>query len=251
MKNFVLISDDQLLCNYFINLSSNIDGIKFEKIFADTTSAMVWISHNDVNLVLVDMLLFNNDALVFAEKLHKNFDNIKIVLISDFITKNFREIAVSIGVNLVIPTRCSKDIFSKVIAINEIAENEKVDIEKYNKKKEKLIDERISNICISVGIPPNVLGYSYFREAIKITAKQPDIINKITKELYPYLAKKFNTTFAKVERALRHAMEIASSSGCLHRIDDILGVKFVADNKRLTSSEFIALVSDKIAFDFL
>ncbi|MBQ8762285.1 MAG: response regulator [Clostridia bacterium] len=249
MKNFILVTDDTLLADYIAGLSHNLMEVKFEKIFANSTSALMWIANNEVNVVFIDMFMFDNDALVLAEKISKNYPNINVVLISDFITKNLREFAHTVGVNMIIPSNCTKEMLLNIV--NQIIETENEKLAVNTSRKDKLIDERISNICISVGIPPNILGYTYFREAIKVTAFNPDMINKVTKELYPYLAQKFNTTYAKVERALRHAIEIACENGNIKRINDLLGLEIIGDNKRLTSSEFIALVSDKISFDFL
>ena len=108
---------------------------------------------------------------------------------------------------------------------------------------------RISDIFITVGIPAHIQGYKYLREAIKLTVGEPSIINCITKQLYPTIAKQFATTPSKVERAIRHAIEVGWSRGKIENINNIFGVKVYGHNDRPTNGEFIALVADKMMVD--
>ena len=112
-----------------------------------------------------------------------------------------------------------------------------------------VLAKRISEIFIIVGIPAHIKGYQFLREAIKITVEQPSIINCITKQLYPCIAKKFQTSPSKVERAIRHAIEVGWSRGKIENINDIFGVKVYGQHDRPTNGEFIALVADKLLLD--
>ena len=114
-----------------------------------------------------------------------------------------------------------------------------------------LVTKRISNIFITVGIPAHIKGYQFLREAIKLTINRPEIINSITKELYPAIAKQFNTSASKVERAIRHAIEVGWSRGKIENINNIFGVRVYDQNDRPTNGEFIALVADKMMVDGL
>lgn len=111
------------------------------------------------------------------------------------------------------------------------------------------IEEKISEIFISIGIPPHIKGYGYLREGIKMTIEQPHVINSVTKELYPSIAKKFNTTSSKVERAIRHAIEVAWNRGRIDAINAIFGARIYLGNEKPTNSEFIALVADKLILE--
>lgn len=113
------------------------------------------------------------------------------------------------------------------------------------------IDEKISNIFISIGVPPHIMGYQYLREGIKMTCEDQSIINNVTKRLYPEIAKKYNTTPSKVERAIRHAIEVAWNRGRIEAINSVFGVKVYIGSERPTNSEFIALVADKLVFEEL
>jgi two-component system response regulator (stage 0 sporulation protein A) len=111
------------------------------------------------------------------------------------------------------------------------------------------VDKRISNIFLSIGLPPHIKGYQYLREAIKICIKDTGIISSITKRLYPDVAKKFNTTSSKVERAIRHAIEVCWNRGKIDNINNLFGARIFTKNDRPTNGEFIALIADKLFLD--
>lgn len=107
------------------------------------------------------------------------------------------------------------------------------------------------NIFITIGIPPHIKGFSYLREGIKLAVDDPSIINKVTKELYPQIAERFTTSASKVERAIRHAIEVAWNRGRAEAISSIFGARVYIGNERPTNSEFIALVADKLILESL
>lgn len=111
------------------------------------------------------------------------------------------------------------------------------------------VEEKISDIFISIGIPPHIKGYAYLREGIKTTVEKPYIINSVTKELYPSIAKKFGTTPSKVERAIRHAIEVAWNRGRIDAINAIFGTRIYLGTEKPTNSEFVALVADKLILE--
>ena len=116
-------------------------------------------------------------------------------------------------------------------------------------RKPITLEEKISEIFISIGIPPHIKGYAYLREGIKMTVENPNIINSVTKELYPSIAKKFSTTASKVERAIRHAIEVAWNRGRIDAINAIFGSRIYLGTEKPTNSEFIALVADKLILE--
>lgn len=120
-----------------------------------------------------------------------------------------------------------------------------------DKRRVSSLDEKISNIFISIGIPPHIMGYQYLREGIKMTIEDPSIINNVTKRLYPEIGVKFSTSASKVERAIRHAIEVAWNRGRVEAINSIFGVRVYIGSERPTNSEFIALVADKLIFEEL
>ena len=111
------------------------------------------------------------------------------------------------------------------------------------------LEEKISKIFINVGIPPHIKGYNFLREGVKMAVQDPEIINNITKKLYPMIGEKYQTTASKVERAIRHAIEVAWNRGRIDAINNILGVRAYVGAEKPTNGEFIALVADKLLLE--
>lgn len=119
----------------------------------------------------------------------------------------------------------------------------------FNSKASNQIEEKITNIFITVGIPAHIKGYQFLREAIKLAIANPEIINSITKKLYPTIAEKYDTSASKVERAIRHAIEVAWNRGKIENINNLFGIKVYSSNEKPTNGEFIALVADKMLIE--
>ncbi|MGE5496422.1 MAG: sporulation transcription factor Spo0A [Burkholderiales bacterium] len=115
--------------------------------------------------------------------------------------------------------------------------------------RSRTLDEKITAVFLSIGIPAHIKGYHFLREAIKMVVKQPELINSITKKLYPGIAEPFETSPSKVERAIRHAIEVAWSRGKIENINQFLGYNIYTNNDKPTNGEFIALMADKLIMD--
>ena len=104
----------------------------------------------------------------------------------------------------------------------------------------------ITEIIHQIGVPAHIKGYHYLREAIMLSVKHPDMINSVTKQLYPTVAKIFDTTSSRVERAIRHAIEVAWDRGDVDTLNSYFGYTIQSDRGKPTNSEFIAMISDKL-----
>ena len=113
----------------------------------------------------------------------------------------------------------------------------------------KTLDEKITSVFLVIGIPAHIKGYHYLREAIRMVYYQPELINRITKELYPGIAKRFSTSASKVERAIRHSIEVAWTRGKIENINQLFGYNIYSKNDKPTNGEFIALVADKLIME--
>ena len=111
------------------------------------------------------------------------------------------------------------------------------------------VDEKIATLFLTIGIPAHIKGYQFLREAVKLVISSPDVINRITKELYPTIARRFDTTASKVERAIRHAIEVAWNRGRIEQVNRIFGHCVYTPNDKPTNGEFIALIADKLSYD--
>ena len=112
------------------------------------------------------------------------------------------------------------------------------------------LENRVTNMLHEIGIPAHIKGYHYLRDAIMMAVEDMDVLNAITKILYPTVAKKYQTTSSRVERAIRHAIEVAWSRGKLDTLDELFGYTVSTGKGKPTNSEFIALIADTIQLEY-
>ena len=111
------------------------------------------------------------------------------------------------------------------------------------------LDEKLGSLFLTIGIPAHIKGYQYLRYGIKMVIEQPDVINRITKELYPSIAKHFGTSASKVERAIRHAIEVAWNRGRVETLNKAFGCRVCTPEDKPTNGEFIAMLADKLSLE--
>ncbi len=115
--------------------------------------------------------------------------------------------------------------------------------------KEEILEIKVTNIIHEIGVPAHIKGYQYLRDGIMMVVDNIEIINQITKQLYPDLAKKYKTTPSRVERAIRHAIEVAWNRGQIDIVENIFGYTVNSNKGKPTNSEFIAMIADKLRLD--
>ena len=115
---------------------------------------------------------------------------------------------------------------------------------------ENTLENDVTDIIREIGIPAHIKGYQYIREAIMMTVNDINLLNYITKLLYPTIAKKYKTTSSSVERAIRHAIEVAWNKGQIDVLEDMFGYTISAGKGKPTNSEFIALIADKLRLEY-
>ena len=141
------------------------------------------------------------------------------------------------------PSQNKSNIISKEIRTQYI------DISPNNQKKEDNLEALVTNVIHEVGVPAHIKGYQYLREAIIMAVTDIDMINQITKQLYPDIAGKYHTTPSRVERAIRHAIEVAWGRGKQDVVENIFGYTVSAAKGKPTNSEFIAMIADKLRLE--
>lgn len=141
---------------------------------------------------------------------------------------------------------------SNINNINNIAREIKapyIEISPEKKKDQENLEALVTNVIHEVGVPAHIKGYQYLREAIMMVVNNIDIINQITKQLYPDIAIKYHTTPSRVERAIRHAIEVAWGRGQAEVVENIFGYTISAAKGKPTNSEFIAMIADKLRLE--
>ena len=124
-----------------------------------------------------------------------------------------------------------------------------IEINSIDKKNQENLEALVTNIIHEIGVPAHIKGYQYLREAIMMVVQDIDIINQITKQLYPEIAEKYHTTPSRVERAIRHAIEVAWARGKNDAVESIFGYTVSAAKGKPTNSEFIAMIADKLRLE--
>lgn len=124
-----------------------------------------------------------------------------------------------------------------------------IEISPEKKKDQENLEALVTNVIHEVGVPAHIKGYQYLREAIMMVVNNIDIINQITKQLYPEIANKYGTTPSRVERAIRHAIEVAWTRGQAETVESIFGYTISAAKGKPTNSEFIAMIADKLRLE--
>ena len=144
------------------------------------------------------------------------------------------------------PSSQNNNFISREIGISK---PQYIDIPNKSANKEENFEALVTNVIHEVGVPAHIKGYQYLREAIIMVINDIDVINQITKCLYPQIANKFHTTPSRVERAIRHAIEVAWGRGEQKTVENIFGYTISAAKGKPTNSEFIAMISDKLRLE--
>lgn len=203
------------------------------------------------DVVVLDIMLGGKDGFAIMEECKDKQLQTKFIVTSVLYSETFIQKAISLGAEYYMIKPIDSQVLADRIAdlyVNYPHQNELV-TNSITSKANKALEERISNIFITVGIPAHIKGYQFLREAIKMAIHSPEIINSITKELYPSIAHKFDTSASKVERAIRHAIEVAWNRGKIENINSVFGIKVYSNNEKPTNGEFIALVADKMLLE--
>ena len=150
----------------------------------------------------------------------------------DVLAKRIRDLIKNQSEDVLSPTL--KEVKSNYIAVSNRKQN---------------LEARVTNIIHDVGVPAHIKGYQYLRDGIIMSVKDVEAINQVTKQLYPDLAKKYKTTPSRVERAIRHAIEVAWSRGQIETMENIFGYTVNSNRGKPTNSEFIAMIADKLRLE--
>lgn len=229
-------------------LKENFASGEFEVVGAKTNGivALEEIKKEKPDVIIMDVVLSGVDGFNLIEKINELKIDTKIIIVSSLSLEGFITKALNLGVSYYMIKPFSMDVLkSRILDVLKNDNNTKTLVVGKNKN----LEEKITNIFITVGIPAHIKGYQFLREAIKMAIDNPDIINSITKKLYPSIAEKFETSASKVERAIRHAIEVAWNRGKIENINTLFGIKVYSNNEKPTNGEFIALVADKMLLE--
>ena len=197
------------------------------------------------DVVLMDMFMSGIDGVGVMRSIKKNSDEIKpvFVIISSFDSAMLEREALSAGAAYyaIKPFRAA-DLLERISDLMTCCSGSECKI--YSIDKE--LEITVTDILHQIGVPAHIKGYHYLRDSIIMSVKRPDIINAVTKELYPSVAKKYDTTSSRVERAIRHAIEVAWDRGDVDVLNSYFGYTIHNGRGKPTNSEFVAMISDRL-----
>lgn len=211
------------------------------------------IKEKEPDVVLLDLIMPKLDGLSVMERINRDQTikkHPKFIVISAIGQEGITEDAFNLGAIYYIMKPFNNEmVLNKVREMKKSSETAKLKLtkhpagEKYNYEN---LENDVTDIIHEVGVPAHIKGYQYLRDAILMVIKDPDMLNSITKILYPTIAKENATTPSRVERAIRHAIEVAWSRGNMDIINSLFSYTVSTGKGKPTNSEFIALIADKI-----
>ena len=202
------------------------------------------IEEKKPDILVLDLMLAKKDGISVLKAI-ANMEHKPITLAtSAFLTEYVSTAAANLGVRYLMLKPC--DMAALVERMEEIRGGESLRYPVQRRNDKVSIETLVTNIIHEIGVPAHIKGYQYLREAIIIAVNDMDVINAITKVLYPEVAKNFGTTPSRVERAIRHAIEVAWDRGDLDTLQRFFGYTVSNTKGKPTNSEFIALIADKL-----
>ena len=223
-------------CSNNINISYNCsDGIDAVNIIKE--------HERDIDIILMDTILPSLDGIGVLKFMNRENINKKVIIYS-----HFNNEALIKSLNLFDITFFLYKNVGKDVLVERINYAYKVNYQEYEFKPSSMT-KTISKLLHDLGMPSHIKGYQYIRDSIELMYNNPDTLGGITKEVYPYIADKYNTTPYRVERAIRHAIEVSWNRGDYDLMEEIFGHSVDFDRAKPTNSEFLATVADKIHLD--
>ena len=249
----VVVADDNLqLRDMIVQYLTEQSGLDVVGAAANGTEALHLVEEKEPDVLVCDMIMPQMDGYAVLERLRqmKLEHRPGVIALTALGRDDFIARAINLGVHyyMVKPfdfMMLTQRIYETAGASRE-ADALNMRLQKEMQGGGESLEERIANLFLTVGIPAHIKGYQFLREAVKMVIDNPDLMGRITKELYPGIAHRFGTTSSKVERAIRHAIEVAWNRGRIEALDEAFGRNVCSLDDKPTNGEFIALVSDRL-----
>lgn len=248
-KTRVLIIDDnksliEMIKEYF---SDHAD-IRIALEANDGTEGLRMIEkrQDEYDIILLDLIMPNKDGIAVLEEMKRKDIAKKVIVLTSYNTQDMIRKVSELGVSyfMLKPFELS-ELENRITEVSEGVRygGKSIDLFQNNLQKS------ITNILHELGVPSHIKGYQYIREGINLVYQNPELIGGITKELYPEIARKYETTVSRVERAIRHAIEVSWNRGNWQLMEEIFGHSVDIDKAKPTNSEFIVTVADKLRLE--
>lgn len=252
-----VVDDNRELVSLLEDYISSQDDMEVVGISHNGQECLEMLEGIDPDVLLLDIIMPHLDGLAVLEKLREsNKASVpNVIMLTAFGQEDVTKKAVDLGASYFIlkpfdmENLCShiRQVSGKSNAVTRkvFSSGNRLQMD----QKPKNLETNITSIIHEIGVPAHIKGYLYLREAISMVYNDIELLGSITKVLYPDIAKKFNTTASRVERAIRHAIEVAWSRGNIDSISSLFGYTVSMSKAKPTNSEFIAMVADKLRLE--
>ncbi len=254
----VVVADDNvqlrdMVCEYLDEQS----GIAVVGAAENGVEALKMVEEKEPDVLVCDMIMPQMDGYGVLERLQamKLSKRPGVIALTALGRDDFISRAINLGVNYYMVKPFDFMMLAQRVyeAAGESLRAEAVGVRMIQETTAKTgtesLEERIANLFLTVGIPAHIKGYQFLREAVQMVIENPELMGRITKELYPGIAHRFGTTASKVERAIRHAIEVAWNRGRIEALDEAFGRNVCSLEDKPTNGEFIALVADRLSIE--
>lgn len=257
-KISVLIADDNKeFCSILNDYLLNQRDIVVIGVAKDGREALTLIEERKPDLVVLDIIMPHLDGLGVLERLNTmELEKMpRVIVLSAVGQDKITQKAITLGADYYVVKPFDMDVFTKriremftgAVATEPVRRQSVMMTNEMPAAKEPMdLETEITNIIHEIGVPAHIKGYMYLREAITMVVNDMELLSAVTKELYPSIAKKYNTTASRVERAIRHAIEVAWGRGQIEAINRLFGYTVHTEKGKPTNSEFIAIIADKL-----
>ena len=248
-KTRLLVIDDnsetrKLLQEYFIG-NDEIE-VVLQAVDGEEGIEMIQKHPDQFDCILLDIVMPKKDGIEVLKYIRNNNLDKKVVVMTACNSQDVIQRVSELGANYFILKPFVLETLEEIIMyiVSNHTENGSIDIHNNN------LQISITKALHELGVPSHIKGYQYIREGISIIYNKPSMIGGITKELYPEIAKKYDSTTSRVERAIRHAIEVSWNRANWEFMEDIFGYSVDIDKAKPTNSEFIVTIADKIRLEY-
>ena len=242
-KTVVIADNSEEFCASLTAALKRAEGFQVLGTANDGEQAIRMVSEKKPDILVLDLMLAKQDGISVLKNISTMERRPVVFATSGFVTDYVASAAAGLGVRYLMSKPC--DLSALVERMEEVRSSGSKPVPAIRSNGGG-IEAMVTNIIHEIGVPAHIKGYQYLREAIIIAVNDMDVINAITKVLYPQVAKTFQTTPSRVERAIRHAIEVAWDRGDLDTLQRFFGYTVSNTKGKPTNSEFIALIADKL-----
>jgi len=249
----LLVDDNKDFCELLEEFLEGKGEFEIVGIAHDGIKALDLIEANEFDVLVLDIIMPHLDGVGVLEELHNDEirDEFKIIMLTAFGQEEVTQRVVNLGADYYILKPFDLEELANRIkqVITPISGSTGGYAIKNSKTNARNIEKRVTEIMHQIGIPAHIKGYMYLRTAISMVINKVELLGAVTKELYPLVAKEYSTTSSRVERAIRHAIEVTWDRGNTRAINRIFGHTVISTSGKTTNSQFIAKIADKLRLE--